>query len=115
MDKVGYVYIMSCKSNSTLYIGMTSNLRRRIAEHKLHINKGFSDSYKVDKLVFYEVYDLVTDAILREKQLKKWNREWKNNLIESLNPEWKDLSESVGVNEEYLQGVKDAYEEGRLW
>ena len=115
MDKKGYVYIMSCKSNSTLYVGMTNNLRRRVAEHKLHLNHGFSDTYKTEKLVYYEVYELVTDAIIREKQLKKWNREWKNNLISELNSDWKDLSESIGVNEEYLQGVKEAFDEERLW
>ena len=106
---------MSCKSNSTLYVGMTNNLRRRVAEHKFHLNHGFSDSYKTEKLVYYEVFELITDAILREKQLKKWNREWKNNLISELNSDWRDLSDSIGVNEEYLQGVKEAFDEGRLW
>ena len=66
-------------------------------------------------MALYEVFELITDAILREKQLKKWNREWKNNLISELNSDWKDLSESIGVNEEYLQGVKEAFDEGRLW
>lgn len=87
MDKKGYVYILTNKSKSTLYIGDTSDLCRRVAEHKLHLNKGFSDKYNTEFLLYYEVFDLVEDAIAREKQLKKWNREWKDKMISEFNPQ----------------------------
>ena len=83
-----------------------------MAEHKLHINNGFSERYNTEKLVYYEVYDLLTDGIRREKQLKKWRREWKEKLISEFNPTWEDLSDSIGLNEDYMQSVKDAYENG---
>ena len=111
MPLQGIVYILTNKNNTTLYTGVTRNLRRRIAEHKLHINKGFSDRYNLDKLVYYEVYDYLVDGIHREKQLKKWRREWKDALINDLNPEWNDLSETIGLNDEYIQSVKEHYEE----
>ena len=62
--------------------------------------------------MYYEVYDLLTDGIRREKQLKKWRREWKEKLISEFNPTWEDLSDSIGLNEDYMQSVKDAYENG---
>ena len=83
------------------------------AEHKLHINKGFSYKYNTDKLVYYEVYDLLDAGIRRDKQLKKWRREWKEKLINDFNPEWRDLSEDIGVNAEYIQAVKNAYDNGQ--
>ena len=78
---------------NVLYIGVTHDLKRRVAEHKAHINSGFTDKYNVEFLVWYKEFRLYKEAILYEKKLKNWKREWKNNLIESLNPEWKDLSE----------------------
>ena len=90
---MSYVYFMTNKSNSALYIGVTSDLPKRVWEHK---NKIFSDSftgkYNCTKLVYYEETANIEDAIKREKQLKEWQRKWKNELIETSNPKWKDLS-----------------------
>jgi len=85
------VYILSNRKNGTLYIGVTSDLIKRIYEHKSHAVEGFTKRYGVDKLVYYELHNSIEEAILREKQLKKWRRAWKIELIESFNPEWKDL------------------------
>ena len=114
MPLQGIVYILTNKNKTTLYTGVTRNLQRRIAEHKLHINKGFSHRYNTEYLVYFEVYDRLDVAIHREKQLKKWHREWKEALINEFNPEWKDLADDIGVDEEYIQSVKEAYEEGSL-
>jgi len=93
-----YVYILASKRNGTLYIGMTNYLARRIWEHKHDIVDGFTKKYGVHRLVWYEIADNPQAAILREKQLKKWNRAWKLRLIEEMNPSWKDLyDEIVGV------------------
>lgn len=89
-----YIYILTNRKNGTLYIGVTNNLMRRIYEHKNGIIKGFTKKYNLDKLVYFEQTTDINAAILREKRLKKWNRDWKIKLIESINPEWKDLSES---------------------
>ena len=113
MELRGIVYIMSNRHNTTLYIGVTRNLRRRVAEHKMHINQGFTNKYNVDKLVYYEVYDRLEDGVRREKQLKNWQRAWKEKLISDLNPKWRDLAEDVGVDTEYIQAVKEAYEYGQ--
>ncbi len=87
-----YVYILSNWNNRVIYIGVTNNLMRRVYEHKNEFVEGFTKKYHVHKLVYYEEYSDVRDAIQREKQLKKWNRMKKDNLIQQLNPEWKDLS-----------------------
>jgi putative endonuclease len=100
---------MSNKYNNVLYVGVTNDLIRRIAEHKAKINKGFTYKYNVDKLIYFEQFNLMTDAIAREKQLKNWKREWKNALINKENAEWNDLSESIGVNEEYINAIKEQY------
>jgi len=86
-----YIYILANKRNGTLYIGVTSNLVKRAYEHKNNIIDGFTKKYNIHKLVYYEISDDIESAIRREKQLKKWNRKWKMNLIEKNNPEWKDL------------------------
>ncbi|MFA6391329.1 MAG: GIY-YIG nuclease family protein [Patescibacteria group bacterium] len=86
-----YVYIMASKKNGTLYIGVTNNIIRRVYEHKNNEVEGFSKKYKVHRLVYYEQTENVESALNREKQLKKWNREWKINLIQKENPNWKDL------------------------
>lgn len=86
------VYIMASKSNTTVYIGLTSHLVQRVYQHKNHLIDGFTKKYNVDKLVYFELHENMLSAIQREKTLKKWNRPWKNELIETLNPEWKDLS-----------------------
>ena len=86
-----YVYILASQPNGTLYVGMTNNLARRIWEHKNNLVEGFTRRYGVHHLVWYEVADSALTAITREKQLKKWNRTWKIQLIEKMNPEWRDL------------------------
>ena len=87
-----YLYILSNKKNGTLYIGVSNNLERRMFEHKNKLVKGFSYRYNLDKLVYLEVFQYVEDAIKREKNMKKWKREWKINLIVEDNPLWEDLS-----------------------
>jgi putative endonuclease len=82
---------MASKKNGTLYIGVTNNIIRRVYEHKNNEVEGFSKKYKVHRLVYYEQTENVESALNREKQLKKWNREWKINLIQKENPNWKDL------------------------
>ncbi len=86
-----YIYILSNKKHGTIYIGVTNNLVKRIHEHKEKIIKSFSQKYDLTKLVYYEVFDSIVDAIAREKNLKNWKREWKVELIEKMNPEWEDL------------------------
>ena len=90
-----YVYIMASKRNGTLYIGVTNDLARRVAEHKNGLVDGFTKRYGVHNLVYFEHTDDVTAAIQREKQLKKWNRKWKLKLIEESNPGWRDLFEEL--------------------
>jgi putative endonuclease len=86
-----YVYIIANERNGTLYIGVTNDLVRRIYEHKNKLIEGFSSKYALEKLVYYEMFDDELTAIQREKNLKRWNRNWKKDLIEEFNPEWKDL------------------------
>lgn len=85
-----YVYFMSSNSG-TLYLGVTNNLERRVVEHRSGKISGFSSKYKCIKLVYYEYYENVNDAIAREKEIKKWSREKKTNLIKTINPGWRDL------------------------
>ncbi len=87
-----FVYIMTNKSG-TLYVGVTNNLERRISEHKNSLVEGFTKKYKINRLIYYEETNDVLAAITREKQIKGWRRDKKIALIESANPEWKDLSE----------------------
>ncbi|MBN8570672.1 MAG: GIY-YIG nuclease family protein [Ignavibacteria bacterium] len=96
MTKYYYVYILSSRKNGTLYIGVTNNLLRRVKEHKEKNSKGFTKKYNVTDLVYYEQTENVHSAISREKVLKKWERQWKINLIERDNPEWKDLYFELG-------------------
>lgn len=93
--KTGYVYILASKRNGTLYIGVTSDLKGRVWEHKNDLVEGFTKRYGVHMLVYYEVADDIRGAIVREKQLKKWNREWKLRLIEDFNPTWRDLYDEL--------------------
>lgn len=90
-----YVYIITNERNGTLYIGVTSDLVRRIYEHKEKIFEGFSSKYCLDKLVYYEIFEDEENAINRETVLKRWNRNWKKDLIEGFNPEWKDLYKDI--------------------
>ncbi len=94
MNKHYYVYIMTNKRNTVLYTGVTNNLERRVYEHKNKLVEGFTEKYNVDKLVYYETSNDSIRAIEREKKLKKWRREWKENLIKKGNPNWADLSSS---------------------
>ena len=105
----GFVYILASKRNGTLYVGVTNDLVRRTAEHKGHVNQGFTSRYNVTNLVYFEPYPDFAQAIAREKQLKKWRRAWKIALIEKDNPRWDDLAESIGVTQEYVQAVIDEY------
>ena len=82
---------MASKSNGTLYIGVTGDLIKRVYEHKNDLTDGFTKRYQVHNLIYYEVFENIEQAIIREKQLKKWRRQWKINLIEKDNPEWRDL------------------------
>ncbi len=90
-----YVYILASKPNGTLYIGVTNNLIRRTLQHKNNLAEGFTRRYSVHTLVYYEQYNDVESALLREKQMKKWNRQWKINKIREQNPDWKDLFEDM--------------------
>jgi putative endonuclease len=90
-DKTYYVYIVTNHKNGTLYVGVTSNLVKRIFEHKNKLVEGFSSKYNLDRLVYFVTTDDIISAIEKEKQMKKWVRQYKLNVINELNPEWKDL------------------------
>lgn len=92
-----YVYLLASKRDGTLYLGVTNNIGRRIVEHKTGVYRGFSSRYGVDRLVWYEVYERVDEAIAREKDIKKWRRAWKVRLIEDMNPDWRDLSAELNA------------------
>jgi len=89
------VYILSSHKNGTLYIGITNNLVRRVWEHKNQLVEGFTNKYEIHHLVYYELHENPESAITREKQIKKWRRLWKLNLIEEKNPTWKDLYKDI--------------------
>jgi putative endonuclease len=91
MDKSSYVYILASGLNGTLYVGVTSDLIRRVWQHREGVAEGFSKQYGVKNLVWYEVHSEITEAIRREKQIKKWDRRWKVELIQESNPRWRDL------------------------
>ena len=86
-----YVYILASKRNGTLYIGVTNYLSKRVSQHKIGEVDGFTKKYKIDNLVYFEETSDINAAITKEKQIKKWNRNWKLRLIEEKNPDWKDL------------------------
>ena len=92
-----YVYIMASQYNGTLYIGITSDLSKRIWQHKNKVFDGFTCEYDVDILVYFDAFDDPENAIRREKRLKKWNREWKTNLINQHNPHWEDLYDKIAL------------------
>ena len=87
--------MLTNRSNSVLYTGVTSNLYRRIIQHKNKVFKGFTSKYNCNKLVYYEEFEFITQAISREKQIKNYSRKKKNNLVKSVNPEWSDLFSSI--------------------
>ena len=94
-DKKYYVYILAKARNSTFYVGTTSNLVKRIWEHKNEVADGFTKKHGIKILVYYEIFDDPNNAIRREKRLKKWNRAWKMKVIEEVNPNWNDLYEEI--------------------
>ncbi len=108
-----FVYIMSNKKNGTLYTGVTNDLLRRVYEHKHKINEGFSSSYDLNKLVYFEEVEGSEAAIWREKNIKAWKRGWKKKLIEDMNPNWRDLYFDIGGKEfdkEFdLEELKERY------
>ncbi|MCH9756713.1 MAG: GIY-YIG nuclease family protein [Gammaproteobacteria bacterium] len=90
-----YVYIMANKRNGTLYVGSTSDLIKRVWEHKNNIIPGFTARYNTHSLVYYEIHETYIEAARREKRFKNWCRQWKLNVIEALNPKWRDLYEDI--------------------
>jgi putative endonuclease len=97
MDKSSYVYILASEPYGTLYIGVTSNLIKRVWEHREGVIDGFSKQYGVKQLAWFEIHSVILEAIKREKQIKKWNRDWKVNLIQQSNPDWRDLFDEIAT------------------
>ncbi len=93
--RCGWVYILTNKPHGTLYVGMTSDLRARMLQHKQGLVDGFTKRHGLDRLVYSERHDLIVQAIQREKTVKHWVRQWKINAIEAMNPTWRDLSEEI--------------------
>jgi len=93
--RYSYVYLLCSERNGTLYVGVTSDLKKRVWEHKDGIYKGFTEKYNIHKLVWFEVHEDIEHAIAREKAIKKWNRKWKLRIIEEMNPKWEDLYDSL--------------------
>ena len=92
----GYVYILASKRNGTLYTGVTADLARRVFEHKQQLSRGFTSRYGVLRLVWYQEYQDIGEAIIAEKRIKKWRRAWKIELVEAMNPDWRELYGGVG-------------------
>ena len=90
-----WVYILASGPGGTLYVGVTNNLVRRVYEHREKLAEGFTRKYGVDQLVYYEAHETIMSALQREKNIKHWSREWKIDLIRSLNPDWKDLFDEI--------------------
>jgi len=95
-EKLYYVYLLTNWNNTVMYIGITSDLKRRFYEHRNKLVKGFTTKYNINKLVYFETTSDAGSAIAREKEIKKWRREKKNRLVETTNPDWKDLSTGWG-------------------
>jgi putative endonuclease len=95
MERQPFVYIITNVPNGTLYIGVTTNLPARVWQHKNKTFRGYTEKYHLDKLVWYEPHLTIESAILREKQIKRWNRKWKLRIIEDMNPDWLDLYKEI--------------------
>ena len=102
MEKLGYVYFMTNRSNSVLYVGITNSLKRRIQEHSEGRGSAFTHKYNCNKLVYFEVLPTIEQAIAREKQIKHYKRDWKNELVESMNPNWADLGRDIILDPDML-------------
>ena len=100
------VYIMTNPRHNVFYTGVTNDIKRRVFEHKIHMNKGFTSKYNCSKLIYFEEFGEIIDAIHREKQLKKYRLRWKKELITGMNPEWKDLSEGWYNPNEFAMYIK---------
>ena len=118
-EKYYYVYILASKKHGTLYIGVTNNLALRVLEHRLKVKNGFAEKYDVNVLVYYETFKYIDKAIIRETQLKKWRRDWKIQLIEKENKEWRDLLNDIADKEQIdyiidlIKENKDYYKDGK--
>ena len=97
IDRQPCVYILSTAYNGTLYVGVTADLLRRVAQHRAETLGGFTARQQIKRLVYWELFETMEAAILREKQLKRWRRDWKRNLIERTNPAWNDLAVGFGL------------------
>jgi len=106
-EKGGFVYVIANWTGEVIYIGITANLEKRMHEHKNKVHKGFSEKYNIDKLVYYEQFGDIELAIIREKEIKKWRREKKDRLINNVNPEWNDLSETWYEDSSHAFGMTD--------
>lgn len=95
MGRQYYVYILASGIYGTLYVGVTNDLAKRVWEHKNDLVEGFSNEHRTHRLVWYEVHESVYEAITRERRIKKWNRDWKVNLIQTMNPDWADLYDAI--------------------
>jgi putative endonuclease len=95
MERSSYVYILASRRNGTLYTGVTGDLSRRVYQHKEGSSSGFTATYDVKRLVWYEIFADISDAISAEKRIKRWRRAWKLELIETMNPQWLDLYETL--------------------
>ena len=95
MENKGYVYFMTTSSNKVLYVGVTNSLKRRMIEHAEGRGSVFTNRYNCHKLVYFESFPCIEQAIAREKQIKHFNREWKNRLVEAVNPDWTDLKQDI--------------------
>ena len=100
MPKDYYIYILANKRNGTLYVGVTNNLERRMSEHQQNLVEGFTKKYHVHHLIYYETTNNINAALQREKQLKKWNRNWKLELIEKSNPVWQEMMTGFPLSRE---------------
>jgi len=98
LDVAYYVYLLASRPQGTLYIGVTNDLIRRVHEHKTGTVPGFTKKYSIHRLVYFETHDSIEAAIVREKQMKEWKRDWKIKLLEKENPRWEDLYPGVAIN-----------------
>ena len=102
MEHKGYVYFMTTSSNKVLYVGVTNSLKRRVAEHAEGTGSEFTSKYNCNKLVYYESFPDIEQAILCEKQIKHFKREWKNQLVDVVNPEWLDLKQDIVIDPDII-------------